>query len=606
MTRLFNFSSLKPLKNHLLAFTSCLAALSPSTFADVLVDINIDKPEHHLSTISITFDPSDREEMQLQLPVWRTGRYEILNLANGIRDFSATDSEGLSLTWSKSAKDTWLIEDVANKSVTVSYQLYANQLGKRTRHIDDSHAFLDASAVVMYSDETRDEQHLISLNVPEGWRSVSGLAFGENEHQFVAPNYDVLVDSPIETGELKHHEFTVDGREYELAIWGEGNYVEQDMVRDLKKLVQQGPAIWSDYPYERYVFMVHATSGARGATEHLNSTIIQRNRYAFNSRDDYLSFLSTASHEFVHTWNVKQYRPEGLVPYNYQAENYSNLLWLSEGSTSYFQNQLLVRADIMTVPEYLKRVSKRVNGFMRKPGRDSQSVAQTSFDKWIDEGGDYGKNHSVNIYSEGYLVSWLLDFAIIEDTKGKKSYRDVHKALSKDFSLPKSFNEQDVLTILRDVTGKSYESWWQENVHGTPQPDFDKLLAKAGLKITYGTNEKVNAWTGISTKPMQGGLKVTAVEKNSPAWQSGFTTDDIIVAVDGLRMADKDLTKRLKNFAPEQTIRVSFFRRDQLMHKNITLGALPEGTLSIKLVEKPTRKQKQFFKAWTGMKFPKA
>ncbi|GLX86781.1 peptidase M61 [Thalassotalea loyana] len=605
MTRLLQFPS-QAFKKQISALTVAMSlGFSSASQADVLVDINIDKPEHHLSRITLTFEPTTNDEMVLKLPVWRTGRYEILNIANGVRDFTATNAQGEPLTWHKTAKDTWVIES-ASKGVTVSYQLYANQLGKRTRHIDDSHAFLDASAVVMYSEESRTDRHIINMQVPKGWKSISGLAFGEHEQQFIAPNYDVFVDSPIETGILKHHEFKVDGRDYELAIWGEGNYVEKDMVRDLKKLVKTGNVIWPDYPYERYVFMVHATSGVRGATEHLNSTIIQRNRYSFNKREDYLSFLSTASHEFVHTWNVKQYRPEGLVPYDYQHENYSNLLWLSEGSTSYFQNQLLVRADIMTAQEFLTDLAKRVNGYLRKPGRDSQSIAHASFDKWIDQGGDYGKNHSVNIYSEGYLTSWLLDFALIEDTGMKKSYRDVHSALYQDFRLPKSFNDQDVLNILENITGESYASWWQQNVEGTPEPDFDKLLKKAGLKITYGNDKRSNAWTGIATKAVQSGLKITAVEKNSPAWQAGFTLDDIIIAIDGLRMADTSLTKRLKNFQPEQEVEISFFRRDQLMHKTIKLGALPNGILKIVPVSKPSKRQKKFFKTWTGIALPKA
>ncbi|TMN94298.1 peptidase M61, partial [Pseudoalteromonas sp. S407] len=99
-------------------------------------------------------------------------------------------------------------------------------------------------------------------------------------------------------------------------------------------LVKTGDVIWDDYPYQRYVFMVHSTSGARGATEHLNSTIIQRHRDKFAKREDYLGFIATAAHEFIHTWNVKAYRPEGLVPYDYLAPNYSRLLWLAEGSTS--------------------------------------------------------------------------------------------------------------------------------------------------------------------------------------------------------------------------------------------------------------------------------
>lgn len=572
-----------------------------SVLADVKVNIDLTQAEHHYANVSMSLPESKSNTVDLKLPTWRTGRYEILNLANGIREFDVKDD---SVSWQKIDKDTWRLSGDLSDGVKVSYQIYSNQLGMRSRHVDDSHAFLDASSVVMYTDETRDDKHIIQLKTPKKWRSVSGLKSGRKKHQFIASDYDVLVDSPIETGINEFHEFKVDGREYELVIWGKGNYDSKQMVKDLKVLVQQGSTIWSDYPFERYVFMVHATSGVRGATEHLNSTIIQRDRYTFAERKDYLSFLGTSAHEFVHTWNVKQYRPEGLVPYDYQGENYSNLLWLSEGSTSYLQNQLLMRGELMSAKEWMKSLSRRIAGFMHKPGRDAQSVAEASFDKWISEGGDYAKNHSVNIYAEGFLVSWMLDFDILEKTNLEKSYRNVHDVLYKEYSIPKTFNDQDVQDILKKVTGEDYKAWWRKNVDGHAKPDFNQLLAKAGLEISYGKDDKKKAWTGISTKPHTNGLIVTSVEKGSPAWKAGFTTDDIIIAVDGLRMGDKDLKKRLANFKPEDKVVFTAFRRDELMTKKVKLGVLPKGELQVKAMKDASEKQKAFFRAWTGLDFP--
>lgn len=572
----------------------------------VLIDIEIKQPEHHYATVKLTYNNYLESEATFTLPTWRTGRYEILNLANGIRQFSAIDEQGKALKWQKTDKDSWKVKNTLNKKIIISYQVYANQLGKRTRHIDDSHAFLDASAVIMYSDITRNYKHIVNLFVPESWRSVSGLTSGENNHQFIAKNYDVLIDSPIETGINEHHKFSVNNLDYELVIWGKGNYDSDKMVADLKTLVQQSKHIWQEYPFKRYVFMVHATSGARGATEHLNSTIIQTSRFKFSDRKDYLRFISTAAHEFVHTWNVKQYRPTGLVPYDYQQENYSTLLWLSEGSTSYLQNHLLLRGDLMSSKEFLESLAKRITGYQRKPGRKSQTVAESSFDKWISEGGDYDNNHSVNIYSEGFLISWLLDFSIIANTDMEKSYRDVHSLLYKNYKLPKSFDENDLLNILKEVTGDNYSAWWQDNVHGYAQPNFKELLAQAGLEMSYGDDEAANltAWTGIKTKPDTNGLHITAVEKDSPAWQAGFTLEDIIIAIDGLRMKDEDLTVRLKNFKPEDKLSVTFFRRDELTTKTLVLGTLPKNKLNIVPMKNASKNQKAFFKQWTGIEFP--
>lgn len=581
--------------------------------ANVMVDISIVNPQHHYAHVSIEFDKVNTAHANFHLPTWRTGRYEIINLANGIREFSAVDSKGNTLEWLKIDKDTWQVKNTLDKKITLSYQVYANQLGQRTRHIDDSHAFLDASTVVMYHDDFRNDKHIIDLHVPKKWRSVSGLETGKNsffsarkKYQFIAQNYDVLVDSPIETGINEHHQFSVEGRDYELVIWGKGNYDSAKMVADLKILVQQSKHIWHDYPFKRYVFMVHATSGARGATEHLNSTIIQTSRFKFSQRKDYLRFLSTAAHEFVHTWNVKQYRPKGLVPYDYQHENYSTLLWLSEGSTSYLQNQLLLRGELMSSTEFLDNLATRITGYLHKQGRQSQTIAQASFDKWLEEGGDYDNNHSVNIYSEGFLVSWLLDFSIMEKTALEKSYRDVHNILYKDYKIPKGFDEHDLLTILKTVTDDDYQTWWQENIHGYANVDFNVLLAKAGLTMSYGKKDNLNqeAWIGIKTKAVSSGLAITHIEKNSPAWQAGLMLDDIVIAINDLRVIDKDLSTRLKNFKPDDEIRVTFFRRDELATSTIQLGKIPKGKLKVVPVLEASDEQKAFFKHWTGLEFP--
>ncbi|MGB2076419.1 MAG: M61 family peptidase, partial [Pseudoalteromonas tetraodonis] len=340
---------------------SILAACSAPVFADVNYALNISQPEHHLGDVNVEFPKTAQSFLDVKLPAWRTGRYEILNLANGVRYFKASDDEGNELKWEKIDHSTWRVHLNEPTEVNIDYQVYANELGKRARHIDDSHAFIDASGFFMFSESFRQEPVTVELNVPKAWRSVSGMENYKNKHSFKASDYDVLVDSPIETGINELRTFKVNGREYELVVWGEGNYDIELMLTDLKKLVATGNVIWDSYPYERYVFMVHATSGAGGATEHLNSTIIQRPRDRFAKREDYLGFISTAAHEFIHTWNVKTYRPKGLAPYDYTNINYSKLLWIAEGSTSYFEDHLLVRSGIQTTDEFFKVLSKTIN-----------------------------------------------------------------------------------------------------------------------------------------------------------------------------------------------------------------------------------------------------
>ncbi|MGJ8692208.1 MAG: M61 family metallopeptidase [Thalassotalea sp.] len=575
----------------------------------VTVAIDSTQAEHHLAQITITLPVDDTKPTLLKLPTWRTGKYKILNLANGIRNFTVLSAGEKPLTWQKTTTNTWQVEPTVGAYITISYQVYANQLSLRTRHIDDSHAFLNASSIVMYSEASRVLKHKISLVVPEQWQSYSGLPRGDNQHQFIANNYDHLADAPIETGINQLREFSHENVNYRLVIWGEGNYQVDKMVKGLSLLVKQTKSIWQVKPFTNYLFIVHATSGASGATEHHNSTIIQRSRYSFHERKDYIKFLATAAHELIHAWNVKSYRPQGLAAYDYQQENYSSLLWLVEGSTSYFQYFLLLRAGLISSDEFLQTFAEQIEKFDHKPGQQVQTIAQGSFDKWQEEGGDYDRNYSVNIYTEGYLTSWLLDLALLTRTRNKVGYRDVHQWLFDEFKLPKGYTQQDILLGLQKVSHKDFSAWWQSHIHGKPALDFQQLLKPLGLIISYGTKPENQAeqksWAGISVEKNEQGLVVTAIAKDSPAWLAGLTTGDILIAVNGLRLTGKKLSTRFNDFLPAEVVQLTLFRRDQLINKSLTLASRPKGKLSIKPVAKPTRKQKAFYQAWTGTKFPK-
>jgi len=362
------------------------------------------------------------------MPAWRLGKYKILNLANGIRQFTVTDAKGKKLAVEKIDKNSWRVITEKPTRLAVSYELYANQLETRTRHIDDSHAYLDGVSTFIYSPEFLDTKVSVVLDVPKGWHSRSGME-KTSKHKFIADSYHTLASSPIESGIHEYYTFEVDNIDYELAIWGKGNFDGNKIVKDYKKMVVEHGKLWGAYPFQRYLFIIHSTKGATGATEHLNSTIIQRDAMSFGKKKDYQKFLSTSSHEFVHSWNVKSYRPIGIHQYDYTQENYSDLLWITEGSTSYFDDLLLVRAGLLSAKEFLEKLSKEINTYQERPGRKVMSANQSSFDTWIGATGDRANNSSVNIYSKGSILSLLMDIELLKSTDANKGYAQLHKFL---------------------------------------------------------------------------------------------------------------------------------------------------------------------------------
>lgn len=581
-----------------------LGLLLTAATAQARVDYAIDltAPEHHTARVSMEFPETAAPFLDVKMAAWRTGRYSILPLANGVREFAASDSAGRPLRWEKIDNSTWRIHLEAPTTVRVGYELYGNELALRTRHIDDSHAYLNASAVFMYADRYRADDITVALNVPPRWNSVSGMR-SVGEHRFVAENWDIFVDSPIETGINRVLKFQEDGRDYEVVFWGEGNYDAERTSADLQRIVAQAPSIWSSYPFQRYVFIVQATDGAGGATEHRNSTVIQRPRFSFQPRGRYIDFLSTASHEFVHTWNVKAYRPAGLVPYDYQQENFTDLLWIAEGSTSYFEDQLLLRGGVITPHEYLGRISDVIRQHQNRPGTAVQSVAEASFDEWIAPSGDRASNAAVSIYTQGQMVSWMLDIALLEQTGGRVSYRDVHEALYRRFDADeRGYTAQDVLQILRELTGKSWEDWWARNARSPATVDFDRLLRPVGLALNQ-SNGAGKPWAGWSAEQVEGGMRLLTVPRGSPAWDAGFTPGDIIVAFDGQRVTEKRFADAMAERRAGDAITVSYFRRDRLAQKTLRLGS-SRGEPRVVLAPNATRAQKALFQRWLLVPYP--
>jgi predicted metalloprotease with PDZ domain len=601
------------MKTALLTTSLSLALLgaAPLAHADVDYELRISNAAQHLAEVRATFPAAPGTTLDVQMPNWRTGRYQILNLANGVRVFKAVNAKGEPLAVHKTDKGTWRVDTRPGDQVTVSYELYANLLGERTRHIDDTHAYLDASGVFVYAAPFRAQPVKVRLDVPEGWQSRSGMDAGACGHCFVAPNYDVLVDSPIETGIHEFYSTVVDGRKIEVAIWGRGNYDGKKMTEDLQKIVAETGKLYANrWPFQqRYLFIVHATDNVGGATEHINSTVIQRPRWMFGKHKDYLDFLRTAAHEFFHTWNVKAYRPKEMVPYDYQNENYNPLLWIAEGNTSYFEELIVLRAGLAKRDEFLEEYAKLIEDYQHTPGRFQQSASEASFDEWIAVGGERARNASVNIYTKGQVLGLAMDIELRRQTKGAKGLEDVHRVLYAQHSVAQGgYDPAAVKAALRQVSGQDWSDWWSQYVDGTAEVPFDSLLGSVGLQylvdVPKDEEQKQQWWAGWQLREGSDPAVVNAVERNGPAWKAGVVAGDVLLAVNGIKVSAKDVSDKLA-LAKAGPFRLHLFRRDELRELQLEPVLQPNGKAKVKALDKASAEQKAINAAWLGVAWPK-
>ena len=139
--------------------------------------------------------------LEVALPVWRPGRYAVINPAGTIHSLRARTTSGSPLHAAKIDKTTWRIDTKGAAEIEITYSLYANSLFDRTRHIDDTHAFLSGATVFLYVPDRRADPVAVHIEAPADWRVASGLEHApDNPATLLADSYDVLMDSPIEVG----------------------------------------------------------------------------------------------------------------------------------------------------------------------------------------------------------------------------------------------------------------------------------------------------------------------------------------------------------------------------------------------------------------------
>ena len=566
--------------------------------------LGMSKPSTHLLEVELTVKnvPASPTALDFLMPVWRTGRYVLFDFSGGVQEFSATDGSGLPLHWAKTDKSTWRVEKGRSTTCTVRYKVYANEFDQRTRGLNDEHAFVDGCAVFMYLQQFRNLPLTLTVVPYQDWHVTTGLdALPGEKFKFRAPNYDILVDSPIEVGNQKDFEFEIDGKKHILSVFGPGNYDVEKLIPDITKLVQVNKEFWGDLPYDRYVFLLHLGRDGGGATEHMNSMIMQTWPYGFKNSDNYRGFLGLVSHEFFHTWNVKQLRPKGILPYDFTKENYVKELWVAEGMTSYYGELLVLRAGFANKQVALDWLAGSVQYDRQRPGNKVQSVTESSFDSWVKsgKGGQQSYNFESDFYGKGSVVSCVLDLEIRQRSKNKYCLDDVMRSLYKHYPLSRGrgYTVDDLQATAEQLAGSSFKKFFDDYVHGTVPVDWERSLGYAGL-VLQARDSVQKPWLGVQASERDNRTRVMNVVAGSPAYDAGVDIGDEIVALNGLRIRSNDLQDRIGEMKPGNKVKLTVIRRDRLREVEITLRVPDVPSYKVTKVEKPTPEQKSIFESW--------
>lgn len=500
------------------------------------ISYEVSMPEPHTHYFNVKMDVVDyqKEYFDVQMPVWSPGSYLVREFAKGVEGLVAT-ANNKPLKAEKINKNTWRIYPKESKNVVINYKVYAFELSVRTSFVDASHAYFNGTSMFMFIDELRNTPHNLTIIPFKDWKKVStSLPKTSKEgFQYQAPDYDILVDSPVEIGNQETFYFTSAGVIHHVAMYGKGNYDIEKLKVDMAKITQACTDVFGENPNKEYTFIIHNLTHGSGGLEHLSSTTLEVNRWTYEG-SDYKGFLSLVAHEYFHLWNVKRVRPIELGPFDYNNENYTSLLWVMEGFTSYYDELLLYRAGIYDEETIIRKFRGSINNIENQPGNKVQPVAHSSFDAWIKayRPNENSYNTTISYYSKGSVVANMLDLMIINNTKGEKNLDNVMQYLYNEFykKQDRGFTPAEMKTTLEKVSGLKMDDFFAKYINGTETFDYNTLFGYAGLTVETVVNKDPSL--GIS----EANNKIRRVYRGSSAYTGGLNVNDELLAIDGFRI----------------------------------------------------------------------
>ncbi|OGX86876.1 M61 family metallopeptidase [Hymenobacter glacialis] len=560
-------------------------------------------PQTHYFEVKMELGGFPADYTDIKMPVWTPGSYLVREYAKNVEGFEARTASGQALGFEKINKNTWRVRHPKQGAFQVSYRVYAFDLTVRTSFIDGEHGYLNGASVFMYPADNKALASTVQVQPAAGWAQVStSLRPAPGKFTYKSSSYDELVDSPMEIGNHKVLEFSANGTPHLVAMFGSSNADETKLLADMKKVCEEAHRVVGQNPLDRYLFIVHNLERGGGGLEHLFSTTLEVARNSYGTEAGYKSFLGLVAHEYFHLWNVKRIRPVALGPFNYDQENYTNMLWVSEGITTYYSKMITLRAGYTTREDFLNGLANDISSVENTPGNRVQSAAESSFDAWIKSyrQNENSRNSEINYYAKGDLIGTLLDLNIVEATKGEKHLDDVFRLLYDTYykKANRGFTDKEFQDAVAQVAGRRYDEFFSNSVYGTKTLDYATALGYAGLAITSAPVASTGT-LGANFSNRTGKLLVASVIRGGSAWNGGLSPNDEVLLINGVAPTNESAQTLITS--PVGTEMKLQIRRDGLT-RDLTLKTLanPDRKYQIQPVAAPTAAQQRVLARWLG------
>lgn len=479
--------------------------------------------------LELTLHCQKEEAVEMQLPAWRPGRYELANYAQNIRFLKVYGSDG-EISSAKVTKDRWTFIAPDAGFYRIQYQYHASQLDAGGSWSDETQLYINFINLVFEIKGREKESITVQMELPAHFKLATAMPSTE-PFGLKAENFQHLVDSPlIASPTLQHNHYQVYSHTFHLWFQGEIHFDVQSLKENFIAFTKKQIDAFGEFPAEEYHFLFQLLPYPHyHGVEHQFSTVITLGpAQEFKNKAFMDRLMGVSSHELYHFWNVCRIRPNELLPYDFSKEAYIDTGVVAEGVTSYMGDLFLWKSGYFSLEEYLQVLEKLINREFQQFGWENQSIAESSLDLWLDGYRPGIPDRKVSIYNRGALISLCLDLMLLDHGTSLSS---VMKKMWVEFGQAQiGYTLKDFQNLiaegLKDMN--TAETFFNHFIDGTEDlfPLLQSLLQSVGIEI------KANNRSGLETDfglVLDESYKVISIHPASHAYSKVMLGDVIII-----------------------------------------------------------------------------
>jgi predicted metalloprotease with PDZ domain len=512
------------------------AALRSAPVSEVAYIVEYDRAAANAGAVkvSVQFTTPGNAPVLLSIPAWTPGAYEITYFGKWVHNFSATGG-GRDLLWDKVDYDTWRVHPAGARSVTVTFDFVGDSLDNAmTWRRPDFVMFNGTNLFPYFEGLGFDWPATVQVRTELGWKVATGMT-ERATRVYSAPDYHDLVDMPFFVGAFDLDSARIGERWVRLATYPAGGVAgaERETIwNTLRAIIPVQVAVFGDTPWDSYTMMLisDSTYGGGSGLEHQNSHV----DIVFAGAVAHPLLQGLYAHEVFHAWNVKRLRPADLVPYRYDDEQPTELLWMSEGITDYYADLSLVRGGLIDSSGFFEVTSGKIAEVMQVP---PVALEDASLSTWIHPTDGTGYVY----YPKGSLAGLMLDILIRDATDNRSSLDSVMRRLYRETYVQAKggFTEAQFWRMASQAAGgRSFEDFERRYIDGRDPYPWAELLPLAGMRFAVDTIREPRL--GVNSIGSPEGVVVTAVMPGSTAAEAGVRPGDVLVSVGDIRVEDQN------------------------------------------------------------------